>query len=139
MIKAIAKYFVRESSFNWKPQASQVAVLTGANFTEWVEKHNISLVEFYSPNCGFCVKLEPKYEKAAKYLSEYDEPVPLAKIDATQEPDLSIKYNITGYPTIYVFRNGRHYEYTGGRETHGIKIKNLLFYKSLIIQFQIST
>ena len=116
---AIARHFVKESSKDWKPSVSKVSILGLTNFTEWVQKHEVSLVEFYSPNCGYCIQLAPNYEKAAKVLSEQTDPIPLAKVDATLEPELSIKYNVSGYPTLYVFRKKRHYEYKGGRDSHG--------------------
>lgn len=45
----IIEYLVKEASNNWKPPPSYVAVLTDANFTQWVENYDLSLVEFYSP------------------------------------------------------------------------------------------
>lgn len=67
--------------------------------------------------------MAPNYEKAAKILSEDKNIIPLAKVDATFELELSEKYNIAGYPTLLVFRRGRHYEYQGGRGVNG---KNIL-------------
>ena len=124
--KAIAKYLQKEASNDWKPPESKVAVLGLGNFTEWVEKYEVSLVEFYSPNCGHCVALAPNYEKAAKILLDDPNPVPLAKVDATVEHELSKKYEINGFPTLYIFRKGRHYEYKGGREVQGINILGIL-------------
>jgi protein disulfide-isomerase A4 len=90
------------------------------NFTDWVHKQELSLVEFYAPNCGHCKRLAPNYEKAANILSEQSEPIPLAKVDASQEPELSSKYSIHGVvPTLFVFRKGRYYEYKGSREAQG--------------------
>ncbi|RNA32570.1 disulfide-isomerase A4 isoform X1 [Brachionus plicatilis] len=118
--KDIVDYLVSEASNSWKPPVSKVNVLANTNFTEWVQKFDISLVEFYSPNCGHCVRLAPNYEKAAKILSEIENPIPLAKVDATIEIELSEKYQISGYPTMLVFRKGRHYDYKGGREVYDI-------------------
>ncbi|CAF0794763.1 unnamed protein product [Brachionus calyciflorus] len=118
--KDIINYLIPEASNNWKPPVSKVDVLVNSNFTEWVDKYEISLVEFYSPNCGHCIRLAPNYEKAAKILSEESNPIPLSKVDASQERELSEKYSINGYPTLLVFRKGRHYEYKGGREVHEI-------------------
>ncbi len=118
-MKAIAEFFKNEATNNWKPPVSKVTVLSLTNFTDWVHKQELSLVEFYSPNCGHCKRLAPNYEKAANILSELSDPIPLAKVDASQEPELSSKYSITGYPTMFVFRKGRFYEYKGGRETNG--------------------
>lgn len=64
--------------------------------------------------------MAPNYEKAAQILADQSDPIPLAKVDATVEMDLSVKYDIKGYPTMLVFRRGRHYEYKGGREKEDI-------------------
>lgn len=34
---------------SWKPPPEAVVTLTDANFTDFVEKHELSLVEFYAP------------------------------------------------------------------------------------------
>lgn len=47
--KDIINYLIPEASNSWKPPVSKVDILAKANFTEWVEKFEISLVEFYSP------------------------------------------------------------------------------------------
>lgn len=59
--------------------------------------------------------------KAAAELKT--EGIPLAKVDATVETDLAQQYNVTGYPTLFVFRKGVKYEYTGGREKQGERRK----------------
>jgi hypothetical protein len=71
--------------------------------------------------------LAPNYERAAKELEtiEAGKDIKLAKVDAIAEQDLSLKYSIKGYPTLFVFRKGIHYEYKGGRSTDGNN--NLIF------------
>jgi len=73
--------------------------------------------------CGHCKKLTPQLEKAAKILQKREKPIIIAKVDATVETDLSSKYEVSGYPTMYIFRNGKHSEYKGPRNEPGKNCK----------------
>jgi protein disulfide-isomerase A4 len=53
---------------------------------------------------GHCKKLAPEYSAAAEVLSAMDPPVPLAKVDATEEKGLAEKYGVQGFPTLIFFK-----------------------------------
>ncbi|XP_002732815.1 protein disulfide-isomerase A4-like [Saccoglossus kowalevskii] len=101
-------------------EENDVLVLTQKNFDDVVPDKDIILVEFYAPWCGHCKQLAPHYEKAAKRLKENDPPVLLAKVDATEESELGTRYDVSGYPTLKVFRKGEAFNYEGPREEEGI-------------------
>ncbi|OIT03332.1 PREDICTED: protein disulfide-isomerase-like [Nicotiana attenuata] len=105
-------------------EKEHVLTLDHTNFTDVVTKHNFIVVEFYAPWCGHCKKLAPEYEKAASVLSSHDPPIVLAKIDASDEANrgLATQYQLKGFPTIKIFRNGgkKIQEYNGPREADGI-------------------
>ncbi|XP_072508516.1 protein disulfide-isomerase A4 isoform X1 [Notamacropus eugenii] len=105
---------------NWTPPPEVTLVLTKDNFDEVVNDADIILVEFYAPWCGHCKKLAPEYEKAAKELSKRSPPIPLAKVDAIEESDLAKRFDVTGYPTLKIFRKGKAFDYNGPREKYGI-------------------
>ncbi|KAK6136298.1 hypothetical protein DH2020_029962 [Rehmannia glutinosa] len=71
------------------------------------------MVEFYAPWCGHCQALAPEYAAAAEELK--DETVALAKVDATEEAELSQKFDVQGFPTVYFFVDGVHKPYPGQR------------------------
>ncbi|CAA0827910.1 Protein disulfide isomerase-like 1-2 [Striga hermonthica] len=101
-----------------------VVTLDRSNFTDFVAKHKFVVVEFYAPWCGHCKKLAPEYEKAASVLSLLDPPVVVAKVDASNEQNnvLAKEFEITGYPTLKILRNGGSViqEYKGPRDADGI-------------------
>ncbi|KVH87963.1 protein disulfide-isomerase-like [Cynara cardunculus var. scolymus] len=101
-----------------------VLTLDHSNFSEAVAKHKFIVVEFYAPWCGHCKNLAPEYEKAAFVLSSHEPPVALAKVDANAEEnkELAQQYEIQGFPTIKILKNGGEtvQDYKGPREADGI-------------------
>jgi thioredoxin 1 len=62
------------------------------------------LVDFYAPWCGPCRMVAPLLEGLA---AEYAGRVSLVKVNVDEAPDLALRYQITGVPTLMLFRNGR--------------------------------
>jgi len=118
--EAVVNKVLEYADPNWKPPPEAVITLTTENFDEVVNNADVILVEFYAPWCGHCKRLAPEYEAAAKDLKEHEPPIPLAKVDATEEPELATRYGVSGYPTMKLFRRGRAYEYEGGRDHNKI-------------------
>ncbi|KAL6704398.1 protein disulfide-isomerase precursor [Coniothyrium glycines] len=89
-------------------QSSQAPLLTlvGQNFEEYAfDKSRDVLVEFFVPDCDYCIGLHEQMEQLGKRYLElgYSGKVALAKIDVSTN-DVPIR--ITGYPSLRLFRAG---------------------------------
>jgi len=97
-----------------------VLILTEKNFDKVLKENSIILVEFYAPWCGHCKQLAPEYSKAALTLKTSTPPVPLGKVDCTVEKELGNRFDVQGYPTLKLFKDGVPADYDGPREEKGI-------------------
>ncbi|CAG9464012.1 unnamed protein product [Pedinophyceae sp. YPF-701] len=94
-----------------------VKVLVAKQFDEIVfDSGKAVLVEFYAPWCGHCKKLAPVYEEVGKHFADNDSVV-VAKMDATANDVPSDKFEVKGFPTIYLYvpQMGDAIEYKGDR------------------------
>ena len=123
-------------------EEDHVLVLTDDNFQQALDEFNYVLVEFCefaalprlpiylrhatyhsltlpslspdAPWCGHCKALAPEYAQAATTLHEEGSEIRLAKVDATEQTELSQSFGVRGYPTIKFFKGGKESEYNGG-------------------------
>jgi len=92
-----------------------IFVLTDKNYEAAVKEFDYLLVYFYAPWCGHCKALGPEFVKAGQMLKEKDSVIKLGKVDGTEEEELMNKHNVTGYPTLKLYRKKQLVPYTGGR------------------------
>lgn len=98
---------------------SDVVSLTKDTFNDFLAEHELVLAEFFAPWCGHCKALAPKYEEAATELKAKN--IPLVKVDCTTEEDVCSDQEVTGYPTLKVFRGPNDAKpYQGARQADTI-------------------
>lgn len=79
--------------------------LTESNFEEEVLKSNKPvLVDFWAVWCGPCKMITPELEKIKK---EMPDKIIIGKLNVDENREIAVKYNITGIPTLLLFKDGK--------------------------------
>lgn len=91
-------------SFAEKMNMKQIVELHEESFQSEVLQHaGPVLVDFYAPWCGPCKMLTPLLEQLA---GQFAGRVKFAKLNVDDAPSISARYQITGVPTLMLFRDG---------------------------------
>jgi len=107
---------------DWSVEDKHVVHLTDVNFENFVIANPSVLVMFYAPWCGHCKNMKPEYSAAAQIINTENQiEGKIAAIDCTKNPTITKNYEITGYPTIKYFKNGKeNLKYDKGRTADAI-------------------
>ena len=81
-----------------------VKEITGKNFdTEVTSEENITIVDFYADWCGPCRKLSPIMDEVEEELGAKAK---FVKINTDGNIEIAKKYQISGLPTLLLFKEG---------------------------------
>jgi thioredoxin-like negative regulator of GroEL len=95
--------------------------ITEKEFYKFVGQEK-AIVEFYSPICSPCKKIEP-----ILFQNSLKTGIPVAKINALEAPQLCQEYCITGVPTLFFFKYGKLVKELRGAVS-GEKINGFFYY-----------
>jgi thioredoxin 1 len=85
--------------------ADNVQTFTDENFDDDVLKSGAPvLVDFWAEWCGPCKRLGPTVDALA---TEYAGKVTVGKLNVDENPNVSVKFQIRGIPTILIFKGGQ--------------------------------
>lgn len=83
---------------------SEVKTVSDVNFEEEVVKSSDAvLVDFYAPWCGPCKMMSPVVDSLSM---KYSGKVKFVKLNTDDNPGTASRYQISGIPTLLLFKNG---------------------------------
>ncbi|KAG2393836.1 hypothetical protein C9374_003600 [Naegleria lovaniensis] len=97
-----------------KPQSRMRGVkeLTSRNFNSYIKKHKYVLVEFYAPWCPHSIENSRNIQRLGKRLLD-SKNFKVAKINGDRYNSIAKQVNLDGFPTVYLFVDGKKVEYKG--------------------------
>jgi len=79
--------------------------LGDATFDEFVNRHQVAVVDCWAPWCGPCRMLAPVVEGLAGELAGK---VAFGKLNTDDSPGTAMRYQVMSIPTLLVFSGGKH-------------------------------
>ncbi len=76
--------------------------ITSSTFDEIILNGKPVVIEFYSPTCVHCKRMEPALNEIS---DEQGDDCIIAKCDVTAAPDLAERFDITAVPTTLFFKD----------------------------------
>lgn len=88
--------------------SASILKFSEANFqTDVLQSSQPVLVDFTAAWCPPCKLLTPTIDELAV---EYAGRVRVGKLDADESPGIASQYNVSGLPTVIVFKNGQPFD-----------------------------
>ena len=82
-------------------------VLTTENFEQEVLKSKqVTVVDFWAPWCGYCVKLTPVIEQISQEIPQ----AKIVKVNTDENLKITQEFSISGIPSVLIFKNGEAVE-----------------------------
>jgi len=97
-------------------EKSNVVVLRESNFDRKLSE-GTWFVKFFAPWCGHCKSMAPTWDQLSSDVSSFV----VADVDATVEKDLAKRFQIKGFPTLKLFKDGKMYDYNGDRSYDSLR------------------
>lgn len=98
--------------------------LTSNDFDQSISDGNIWLIEFYAPWCSHCVRFASTYDSLADKLHGMngltERNVMVAKVDGSSDKILASRFNVRGFPALFLVDGWTVWEFEGNRSKENL-------------------
>jgi thioredoxin 1 len=102
-VRPLAQYEPTRGEF--KVSSELVVHVTDATFEDDVLKaRKPILLDFWAEWCGPCKAIAPMLDEIA---TQYQDKVTIAKLNIDENPNIPLRFNVRGIPTLILFKNGQ--------------------------------
>lgn len=95
-------------------------------FSEIIHNNKPVLVDFYADWCAPCRMMKPILEEVKQKMGD---DATVIKVDVDRNPEAAETYNVTGIPTLMIFKNGQAKWRQAGVVQANQLIQQLNYYK----------
>ena len=82
-----------------------------ADFDKLIKTEKLVFIDYYAPWCSPCKKMMPMIESLKK---EYKGKIRIVKVNTDASKELVVKQNVTGVPSLQLYKNGKRvFNYSG--------------------------
>jgi len=81
-----------------------IKILDDKNFQEFINKYELTLIDFWAPWCAPCKSMAPRMRRLSTIFKEK---IAFGKLDTSLNKKTSTTYNIMSIPQIIIFKNGK--------------------------------
>jgi len=103
-LKRIREKKLQELTERKMEMSAEPAHVTDLNFSEFVNKHPVALIDFWAAWCAPCRALAPTIEELA---SEYSGKVFIGKLDIDENPETAELLQVLSIPTLVIMKGGK--------------------------------
>ncbi|HLN34358.1 MAG TPA: thioredoxin [Nitrososphaeraceae archaeon] len=82
----------------------EIIELDYKNFSNVVNRNNLTLVDFWAPWCGPCETMFAIFSKLSKY---YSDKVIFARVNIDNNPKIASEYEVFSIPSFILFKDGQ--------------------------------